>query len=438
MTYAIACLLLLAAAARRSEGSWFAPGALFCGYWSICMVAARVLASDYIVPAIGPWFVTGAALAVVIGSYLGTTTARLGSVAVASPATAIGRFRALTGIGVAGGVAGILATYMVFRQSGFSLSHLASQSGILEVGNTLAVQRYADQSQSMGTVALLLAVTYAGALASPFVLFASRAERPRWARVCMLSPAIGALAYSVVTTARLPMLLAAGFTALSSVAVVSARLGKQIKVRLSHAIAAVGVITFVAAAFVIIAFVRVGPAAGAARPVILNGMKLYAVGYVSSFSQWLDEPVIGSAGAAKPLSLGVATFGAPARQLGLDPTVSQAYKDYRQVSRNSGAGTNIYTAFRSAIEDFGVPGALAFFAILGFLAARARDLSIRTASPLATLLLVVIYAYFLNSSIQSIFWFTNVCIAILLAALCLVWSSRRVQAPPVPTLATVS
>jgi oligosaccharide repeat unit polymerase len=330
----------------------------------------------------------------------------------------------LSAVAIAGGSSGLLATLLIFRQGGFSLSMLTSQGGLFQVGNALAVQRYSGEDQSLGPVPLLLAITYAGALAAPFMLFAPKMARPRASAVLIFLPFAGALAFAVVTTARLPMLLAACFTFLSCVVATSMRQGEMIKLRASQALSVIAALGAVAGAFVFIAFIRIGPTSGSAQPAVFNRSRVYAVGYVSSFSQWIDQPAVGSAQQRPPLAFGAATFGAPARQLGLDPSLSQAYRDFRQLGGDPGASTNIYTAFRSAIVDFGAPGALLFLAAAGYVAARTQASALERPGPVSALTLVVVYAYFLNSNIQSIFWFTNVCLAVFLAGLCLLWAFR--------------
>ncbi len=428
MTAAVLCLLAVTAVARRVEGSWFAPGALFAGYWSVWMVAAWVLGAGYTVPAAGPWFITAAAAAVLLGSFLGTKTEPTGPSPRAVPdqaRTALRSARGLGLLGLAGGASGLLATLLIFRQSGFSLSSLTSQTGLFQVGNTLAVQRYSGEGQSLGLVALLLAVNYAGALAAPFLLVIPRSERFRSWWLPVFLPVLGALAFAVVTTARLPMLLGACFTLVSCIVAVSMRQGTLLKLRATQVLGAVASLGAVAAAFIFVAFIRIGPTSGSVEPIVFNGFRVYAIGYVSSFSQWIDQPSLNAAQATPPLALGASTFGAPARQLGMNPSLSQAYPDFRQLGRDPGAATNIYTAFRSAIVDFGAPGALVFLAAMGFVAARALSSVLRRAGPVSAVLLVAIYAYFLNSNIQSIFWFTNVCLGIVLAGVALVWTFRR-------------
>jgi oligosaccharide repeat unit polymerase len=437
MTYAVAYLLALAVTARSIEGSWFAPGALFAGYWAAWMFAACLLGTGWKVPAAGPAFITAAAVAVVAGSYVGTPREggrERGTATASDSAMAGGAAAAVPSVGplivsaVAGSGAGLLATFLTFRESGSSLSALTTQAGLFQVGNTLAVQRYSGEQPSLGFVPLLLGIAYAGAFAAPFLLFIPKPGRPRWWRALVLGPVASTLTFSVVTTARLPVLLAACFTFLSCVVAISMRQGEFVRLRATHVLAVIAAAGAVAVAFVFIAFIRVGPSAGSDRPVIFNGFKVYAVGHVSSFSQWFAQPSLDAAQSSSPLALGAATFGALARQLGMDPTLSQAYQDSRQLGSDPGTTTNIYTAFRAAIVDFGAPGALLFYAVIGFVAARVSASALSRPGPVSGLLLVVLYSYFLNGNSQSIFWFTNICLAILIAGLCLTWSFRRSRA----------
>lgn len=435
VSYAIACLIAVAVVARTLEGAWLAPGAVFAGYWAFWICAAATFGSGFRVPPAGPTYITAAAVAVATGSYLGTGE-RLGRSGqndlvngiVPTPA---GRLSALGGIGAAGGCSGLLATLLIFSKSGFSASALTSQTGLFQVGNALAVQRYSGDQQSLGAVPLLLAVTYAGALAAPFLLAAPKSDRSRWSSPLLLSPLAGALVFSVITTARLPMLLAVCFTAVSAIVATSMRQGQLVRLRARHAVVLATSAVAVTIAFLFIAFIRIGPASGSEGSAVLGGFRVYTIGYVSSFSQWLDQPTMNAAQSNGSPAMGASTFGAVARELGMNPSLSEAYPDFRPLGRGTGESTNIYTAFRAGIVDFGVPGSLLFYAAIGFVGARARTAAIARRSPLAAMALVVVYSYFLNSNSQSIFWFTNVCLAIVLAAFCLSWTfgSRSARHP---------
>jgi hypothetical protein len=90
--------------------------------------------------------------------------------------------------------------------------------------------------------------------------------------------------------------------------------------------------------------------------------------------------------------------------------VAGLYTDQVQID---GAGYNIYTAFRGFIEDFTVPGALVFLALVGFGAEvvyqRVRSGNLRFAG-----LLTAFYAATLWSFVVDLFIYNTIVLAFLI------------------------
>ena len=415
-------LVVLAVVLRQVEGTWLTPGALFAAYWATWLGGTALFGRGYRTPAVGPAFIVLAVVAVAAG-------ARAASPASADRSRRVRVHQPLVprGMAVAGGAAAVAATALMLADGGYSLGSVLSLQGLLATGNQLSVDRYANNGVP-ALVPWLLSGCYAGALVGPFLLAGDR--RHGWGRqgllVCL--PLLGALSFSTVTTARLPLLLTACFTAISVVMALSLREGRVFRPQARHAAAAVLAVAGVASAFALIAFVRIGTADSADRPVIADKLQGYAFGGVPAFSQWLEQPDPPWAGRPR-LTYGQATLGAPARALGYDASLSQAYTDPRQVTVQPGDTTNIFTAFRSLVGDFGVAGALLVLAGLGAGLARLQRRVLR--GGLASFPLVAAgYGYLLNSNSQSIFWFTNVLVALVLAGGLLAVAAARPAGRP--------
>lgn len=436
---AAAVLAVLAICSRIWEDSWLTPGTVYSAYWTVWLAAVVAFGGDYPVPAVGPWFIVASAVAVVCGCQLRRAREN-GAMRNDRPTrvVTVTSLPLLYSSGIVGGVAGIAAAALTVGQSGYSLTEITNQSALLQIGNAVSVQRYsATPPEGSGVVALMLAVSYAGALAAPFLLTIPRRARPRGWRLVMLFPAASVGVYSVVTTARLPMLLTVSFTVLSMVAATHLQ-GRPPRVRAVHVVTGAAVAGALAFGFILIAFVRVGSTNSSASAPVYDAARVYAVGGVSGFAQWLTgRASVEESGHSNPgLTLGAGTFGAPARQLDVDrpPQSSKSYQAYVTLDTRTNDVTNIYTAFRSAIEDFGAPGALVFFCGLGYLTTAAQGRAVARADPLAALVWTAGYAYILNMNSQSIFWFTNVWAGFVLAAICIVAALRSRVPLPAATL----
>src|SRR5699024_6061172 len=92
-----------------------------------------------------------------------------------------------------------------------------------------------------------------------------------------------------------------------------------------------------------------------AQRVMVDMMQAYAAGYMPAFSDWLEQDAL-----TWPVDWGTATFTG-ALSLGGG---SEGFNDRRLLAEEGSGTTNIFTAWRFLVEDFGVAGALlAAFAV---------------------------------------------------------------------------
>jgi oligosaccharide repeat unit polymerase len=103
---------------------------------------------------------------------------------------------------------------------------------------------------------------------------------------------------------------------------------------------------------------------GALDPALLElasrKLRVSAIGHMTVFSDWFSEYLRST---TQP-TLGRYTFAGPAEALGLGNRIGGLFETTYFLS--FGESSNIYTAFRPLIEDFTLPGALAFLLLLGF------------------------------------------------------------------------
>jgi hypothetical protein len=104
---------------------------------------------------------------------------------------------------------------------------------------------------------------------------------------------------------------------------------------------------------------------------------------------------------------------------------SAAFKVF--VPYGAGLGqTNIFTAWRYLVEDFGFAGAPLAAFVMGLVAAAAWKRVAERPTPVALAVLLCAYAYILNSTTQTVFLFTNIMLAFAVTGLAL---SLRPAAP---------
>jgi len=287
--------------------------------------------------------------------------------------------------------------------------------GLLSVGNTVSAARYAGVAKP-GIVPALLLLTYAGSVAAPY-----SAKAPR-GRAAVMGPLFAATVYSTVSTERLCLIISAALTAAAFIARGIATTGRPSLLNARVAVVSLALAGLLGAVFTGIAFVRVGRLDATMRPVVENKLVVYAFGYLPAFGSWVQSDD------ARPLGLGTATVAGVDLLTGQNRAATRAYHEFTEVG-NKGQATNIYTVFRGLILDFGYPGTFAFLAAAGFASGRIyRVVLLRPTMPKATALAAV-YAWIFTSMTQSLFSFTNVSLAIILAGGLLSVRAKSSQLP---------
>ena len=124
----------------------------------------------------------------------------------------------------------------------------------------------------------------------------------------------------------------------------------------------------------------------------------YAFGSPAAFNYWLSNLN------EVTLEWGTNTFMSIFNLLGIKNRVHGVYlESYSSTT----LGTNVYTAFRGLVLDFGVIGALLFILILGFFAGVMMKKYRTTASILSFIFLSMSYLFVLYSFILSPYAYTN-------------------------------
>jgi oligosaccharide repeat unit polymerase len=401
---AVGVVFMIGLATKRHHAGWLAPAPFLALYWLVALALPPLLAPTYAVAQVAVWYIVLLVAAFALGSWASISRAPLRDGGVNPRPLNVHLLRQLVLVGTG---AGLMATVVVQLANGYSVMSIVSLKALVDRAATFSIERYAGDSRTPVMVPLLMSLTYAAGLVAPF---AARGL-PRWRAVASyVGPLAGAVMYAVLTTARAGMLTVAFFLAAGWIASWTYWQGEAPRLRLQSIIAVVGSIIALAAAFVAIAFLRVGSFGGPVRLVIADKTVAYAVGYMPGFSEWLTHSA-----PTWPSSWGAATF---AGLISIGDGRTAGFSD-RATLGPGGGTTNIFTAGRYLIEDFGVVGAPVVAVIVGWLVAVAWRRTIERPGVAPVIVLLCFYAYTLNSNTQTIFLFTNICLSVVLASLAL-------------------
>ena len=343
---------LLAFVARIVGRSWLAPVAFLPLCWTAYLAIAVLLAGRFPLHAAGLWMIVSMVLAFVVGGMFVTRPSTGPSVSEpALPVRAVVSQHVSTKVFWATAAFSILATLGVvgmFRGGVASFGLSSAPQALLLLGREFSVARYGGGAVELpAAVSLLLYWAFPASVLGGMVFALARR---RTTRLLGMFPLVLAFASGLITASRAGILMSGVMwtSAVLAVSVVRER-GTGHLFRARWAAAGMAAVLLLVAIYALLQWVRGG--VGESFDVFALGFSAIEtfLGSISVFTQWfaVAEPGHPSWGAftfAGPFDL----FQLAERKQGLYETT---------VYFASGSGSNIYTAFRGLIEDFGYAGA---------------------------------------------------------------------------------
>jgi hypothetical protein len=398
----------LAWLSARIHGSWLAPGALAAGVWTIAAGVPLWLAPDM------PAYPTAYGLVLLFVTVCVVASA-MGANAVAFVPTRAtswnASWRAMGWrIYTLGLVVGSLAPIVLYQETktftrGASLSEIAMYA---------SMARYGGEYTIPFSVRLLTCVTYLSATMAAFLTASTPPHERKWARsLAWLAPlAASLLVHTAKANVLYGLVLWAGawsagiaFSRLNTSRAVARKSSPRI------VLAVVAVVSLVLL-LVLSQALRMNRLSLSDLPFLLNHLRHYVVGHMPVFGHWAANtfPGIPADG------LGMHTFAGFAELAGVAERQKGLYAATADFT-----DSNIYTAWRPLLEDFGVFGGVLFLFVLAYFAGMGWRLLERGRLVGATF--VMIYAsYTVWSPITSIFVYSLLFAVMLLFAAFTWWA----------------
>lgn len=297
-----------------------------------------------------------------------------------------------------GVAANIGAALVALGSSPYGLTEILTLQGLADSANTLAVARYEGDAESL-CIFVFLGFGYVAALAAPFIRLTDSKRTILWA----VLPAATSLAYAAVSSARLGFLVACALTVGGSIACAVIRDGVPPQLKFKGIVTVTLVGAMLAAAFIGVGVLRTGRVDAEVVEVIMAKQASYTVGTAGAFSSWYAEY---GTGINHQLGYGTATIAGMEYLTGQDRDATRAYGEFAVID-STGRTSNVYTAFRGLILDFGIDGTLIFLGVSGIAFGRLY-LSSTRGSIVGSSLLGFAYASILFSGWLATTTFTNI------------------------------
>ena len=382
------------------EGSWYAPAAFFAAFW-VVFGGLPLIASPVGVTPVGMLFLAAACAAVLAGAWLAARWRPLpaGRVPLASlDVPLLGWFiAACTALGF---VVVLLILYSVETSS--SALRIVSFHAIVDTIHKLAVARNGGTWQEPAAARVLTTTLYLGPMLSG-VMFAIRTSGwSRWLSLFVFAPSV---MVTVILTTKSSILLPLEFGA-SAYLATSIATGKAPALTWRRAAALAGLVAVIAVGFVLVQMARYAGWAQGSASAVVRSLWESVFPYLGVFSVWLQNS--GASASLHP-TLGQYTFAGFFDLLHIHTRVAGLYTDQFNIN---GSQYNVYTAFRGLVEDFTIPGALVFLALVGF-GAQLAYRRVRSGDLGFAGLLAAFYAATLWSFVVDVFIYNTVVLAFL-------------------------
>lgn len=244
-----------------------------------------------------------------------------------------------------------------YFRNGLSLNQLLDLDSLMDLNNSIAVERSSGNSGQVSFISrFFLVFTYLSPLIGGFNINFMRSKKSKV--FCFLSLMPAFLIILVQNTKA--VWIASIFLFISGYLTSNIKLNKSLPKLLFKKIfwISAGFFTFIGINYLSM-ILRVGYFDESIIGTINKKFTLYALGHIPAFDIWFSDNL-----RSIDYNFGVKTFYGIADFIGLSERVRGIYVD--QVSW-SGWSTNVYTAFRPLIDDFGPYLSLTFMLLMGFI-----------------------------------------------------------------------
>ena len=382
---------------KQIHGSWFFPGAFFPLLWSLYMGISFLLAPEFHPQILGVIMIVLFSIIVTVGaniislknsSIIKSNVPNLKTDLIFYTGLILSVISAL-GIGF---VISMGFSWYQLEQSVFNLYILP---------NLFALERYNEVLAIPTNVKIVMFLTYPAALICGFVYPFLNGFR-KW---LSWLPILITMLYGTLFAVRSGILLSIILT-FSGITCAKIYLGNDLKIWFHRVYVASTIMSlFLFSVFILLQWLRSGPNGFFFIDELIQGAKAGILGSFSAFTIWFS-----SYDFSQHLTLGLNTFAAPMEILGLTERASGFYTDFTPIGSSV---TNIYSAFRGIIADFGIFGSFVYWGLFGLGSAIAYR-STSNGNVFAAVPLSTFYSFTLFSPLISIFTFNSIIISFII------------------------
>ena len=289
---------------------------------------------------------------------------------------------------------------MAILQNGFDLTSFFSIESWLEMGSEMSESRYAETQNVTFLSQILLIFMYLAALFGGYCYVLCN-KRLKFLCIMEFLPSV---LVSITQGVKLNLVTSV-FLFFIGIVVSSFANGKSIIINYKKLVG-ISVSSFVFLLILYSAMIfRIGEVNENAISIVNQKVSSYTFGHIPCFDIWFSEKRSDDSS----LKLGLRTFYAISNSLGIEKRELGVYQERITFGKDDFEGeSNVFTAFRAVVDDFGLYGSLLFMLIIGYISQLLfYDVQRWSKSYFCTTFLCGIYAYVIWSPLTSYFTYLS-------------------------------
>lgn len=300
--------------------------------------------------------------------------------------------------------------------NGFSFRMFFDIDSLIAMNTSIAYQRYFGGGATYGLIMqVMLFFIYAGPICGGYAFVYASKRSQRVLCFATFIPIIG----NILLTNGKAGLIACVFIWVSGFLVGYLEKFKKAPSMQYKTILKVGISGLLLFGFLYFSMLlRIGDLSLQTRDVVNNKFLVYAFGSTPAFDYWFGRYALNT-----DYSLGKYTF------MGIFNTLGFAVREQGVYAKLYGVASNVFTAFRGTIEDFGIVGGLMFFIVFGVIAGYFFQCTLNRKKPnvMPKVFLAATYFFILYSFLISVWTYASFIMAFVIFAFYLWLSNKKVR-----------
>ncbi|WP_368914447.1 O-antigen polymerase [Exiguobacterium acetylicum] len=389
---------------RKIQGSWFAPGAFFSLYWTINIIVLILSLNIFIIHWEGILIIVLFIIIFSVGSTIGMHSIKKNTNVNITESK--NYFSFLNKFSTTITLIGFISFPAILFSSGASFIDLLSIDSIIDLAQANSSSRYSGELDNTFSVSILLSFNYFAAILNG-IIFGSSLNKNNFKKIILFVPIIVSILIAMILTTKATILFT---TILFLGGYISVTESKDKIIKLFTFKKMLGFIILIPSIFCIFAFIQMGRYGFRDLNgflIVIDLLKIWSFGHIPAFSIWINHDFFSNINI--DLGFGSKTFAGLYDILGISKRVSGGYS-YGVIVSENGFGTNVFTAFRGLIEDFGIIGAVGVLMFVALFTGRMYKKS-KENGYLHIPLLSCFYSFILFSFATSIFAYNSIILA---------------------------